>query len=84
MLYVRFPLSLRYLQDLMHERGMDVSYEPMRYWWYRFASKILHQINSIDFFNAFHQFGRAKRSSASGLSLSIPIAKVVRFEGSIA
>ena len=25
MLYVRFPLSLRYVEDLLHERGVDVS-----------------------------------------------------------
>jgi hypothetical protein len=33
MLYVRFPLSLRNLEDLLHERGVDVSYESVRYWW---------------------------------------------------
>jgi len=27
MLYVRFPLSLRNVEDLLHERGVDVSYE---------------------------------------------------------
>jgi putative transposase len=27
MLYVRFPLSLRNVEDLPHERGVDVSYE---------------------------------------------------------
>ncbi len=27
MLYVRFPLSLRQVEDLLHERGIDVSYE---------------------------------------------------------
>ena len=32
MLYVRFPLSLRNVEDLLHERGVDVSYEFVRYW----------------------------------------------------
>ena len=32
MLYVRFPLSLRNVEDLLHERGVDVSYESVRYW----------------------------------------------------
>ena len=32
MLYVRFPLSLRVAGELIHERGVDVSYEPVRYW----------------------------------------------------
>ena len=31
MLYVRFPLSLRNVEDLLHERGVDVSYESVRY-----------------------------------------------------
>jgi putative transposase len=26
MLYVRFPLSLRNIEDLLHERGVDVSH----------------------------------------------------------
>ena len=26
MLYVRFPLSLRNVEDLLHKRGLDVSY----------------------------------------------------------
>ncbi len=44
MLYIRFPLSLRNVEDLLHERGVDVSYEAVRFWWHRFgpmfASKI--------------------------------------------
>ena len=32
MLYLRFPLSLRNVEDLLHERGVDVSYESVRYW----------------------------------------------------
>jgi len=39
MLYVRFPLSLRNVEDLLHERGVDVSYESVRYWWHRFSFK---------------------------------------------
>ena len=37
MLCVRFPLSLRQVEDLLHERGIDVSYETVRYWWNRFG-----------------------------------------------
>jgi putative transposase len=33
MLYVRFPLSLRNVEDLLHERGVDISYETVRFWW---------------------------------------------------
>ncbi len=35
MLYVRFPLSLRQIEDLLHERGIDISYGTVRYWWNR-------------------------------------------------
>tara|TARA_E500000178_G_scaffold136588_1_gene136534 strand:+ start:2152 stop:2349 length:198 start_codon:yes stop_codon:yes gene_type:complete len=39
MLYVRFPLSLRNLEDLLHESGVDVSYETIRYWWNRVGAQ---------------------------------------------
>ena len=37
MMYVRFPLSLRQVEDLLHERGIDISHEAVRYWWNRFG-----------------------------------------------
>jgi len=37
MIFVRFPLSLRNVEDLLHERGIDVSYESVRFWWHRFG-----------------------------------------------
>ena len=37
MLYVRFPLSLRNVEDLLHERGVDVSHETGRFWRNRFG-----------------------------------------------
>ncbi len=37
MMYVRFPLSLRQVEDLLHERGIDISYETIRFWWNRFG-----------------------------------------------
>jgi putative transposase len=37
MLYVGFPLSLRNVEDLLHERGIDVSHEVVRFWWQRFG-----------------------------------------------
>ena len=44
MLYVRFPLSLRNVEDLLHERGVGVNHESVRYWWHRFGSKFANQI----------------------------------------
>lgn len=37
MLYIRFPLSLRNVKDLLHECAIDVSHETVRYWWNRFG-----------------------------------------------
>lgn len=36
-MYIRFPLSLRNVEDLLHERGIDVSHESVRFWWQRFG-----------------------------------------------
>ena len=44
MLYVRFPLSLRNVEDLLHERGIDVSHETVRYWWLRFGPMFAAEI----------------------------------------
>ena len=44
MLYVRFPLSLRNVEDLLHERGIDVSHETVRYWWHRFGPMFASEI----------------------------------------
>lgn len=32
MLSNRFPLSLRNVEDLLHERGIEISHEAVRYW----------------------------------------------------
>ena len=37
MMYVRFPLSLRNVEDLLFERGIDICHETVRYWWNRFG-----------------------------------------------
>ena len=37
MMYVRFPLSLRNVEDLLFERGIDLCHETVRFWWNRFG-----------------------------------------------
>ena len=37
MLYIRFPLSLRNVEDLLFERGYDICHETVRLWWNRFG-----------------------------------------------
>ncbi|WP_022698127.1 IS6 family transposase [Euryhalocaulis caribicus] len=44
MLYVRFPLSLRNVEDLLHERGIDISHETVRCWWNRFGPMFAGEI----------------------------------------
>jgi len=41
---VRFPLSLRNVEDLLHERGVDVSHETVRFWWHRFGPMFASEI----------------------------------------
>jgi putative transposase len=44
MLYVRFPLSLRNVEDLLHERGVEISHETVRFWWQRFGPMFAAEI----------------------------------------
>ncbi|MEP0090438.1 MAG: DDE-type integrase/transposase/recombinase, partial [Paracoccaceae bacterium] len=44
MLYVRFPLSLRNVEDLLHERGIEISHETVRFWWNRFGTMFASEI----------------------------------------
>ena len=37
MMYVRYPLSLRNVEDLLFERGIDLCHETVRLWWNRFG-----------------------------------------------
>ena len=34
---MRFPLSLRNVEDLLHEGGIEVSHDALRFWWNRFG-----------------------------------------------
>ena len=44
MMYVRFPLSLRNVEDLLHERGIDVCHESIRLWVDRFGTHFAGKI----------------------------------------
>jgi putative transposase len=37
MMYIRHSLSLREVEDLFFERGIDITYETVRFWWHRFG-----------------------------------------------
>ena len=44
LMYVRFPLSLRNVEDLLFERGVDLSHETIRFWWNRFGPMFASEV----------------------------------------
>ena len=44
MMYVRYPLSLRNVEDLLAERGIDICHEAVRLWWNRFGPMFAAEI----------------------------------------
>ena len=44
MMYVRYPLSLRNVEDLLFERGIDICHETVRLWWNRFGPMFAGEI----------------------------------------
>ena len=44
MMYVKYPLSLRNVEDLLAERGIEISHETVRYWWNRFGPMFAAEI----------------------------------------
>ena len=44
MLYIRYPLSLRQVEDLLFERGIDICHETVRLWWNRFGPMFAGEI----------------------------------------
>ncbi|MFT6006754.1 MAG: putative transposase [Pseudoalteromonas tetraodonis] len=44
MYYLRYPLSFRQLEDILHERGIDISHETIRFWVERFGLEFAGEI----------------------------------------
>ncbi|MFT7572349.1 MAG: putative transposase [Paracoccaceae bacterium] len=44
MMYIRYPLSLREVEDLLFERGIDICHETVRFWWNRFGPMFAAEI----------------------------------------
>jgi len=55
MMDVRYPLSLRNVEDLLHERGVDIAHETVRFWWSRFGVAFAAEIrrNRVQAMRAF-------------------------------
>jgi len=45
-LYIRYPLSLQQVEDLLFEREIDTCHETVRFWWSRFGPKFAAEIRS--------------------------------------
>ncbi len=44
LMYVRYPLSLRNVEDLLAQRGVDICHETVRLWWNRFGPTFAAEI----------------------------------------
>jgi putative transposase len=44
MMDVRRPLSLKNVENLLHERGIDISHGTVRFWWNRFGPMFAAEI----------------------------------------
>ena len=44
MMYIRYPLSLRQVEDVLFERGIGICHETVRLWWNRFGPMFAAEI----------------------------------------
>ncbi len=44
MMYIRYPLSLRQVEDMLFERNIDICHETVRFWWNRFGPMFAGEI----------------------------------------
>ena len=58
LMYVRFPLSLRNVEDLLAERGVDLSHETIRFWWNRFGPMFAGEVRQrrVSYMRGFRQW----------------------------
>ena len=42
MYYIRYPLSFRQVEDILHERGVDICHETVRFWVERLFRRNFH------------------------------------------
>jgi putative transposase len=83
MMYVRYPLSLRNVEDLLAERGIDISHETVRFWWNRFGPMFAAEIRKrrVAHMRAYHEgevleaVVTARRDKAAALTLLKRIMK---------
>jgi hypothetical protein len=64
MMYIRYPLSLRNVEDLLFERGIDICHETVRLWWNRFGADVRRRNP------------QAARPELAGQSHNSPVARI--------
>ncbi len=47
MIYVNCPLSLRNVEDLLFERGLDICHATVRLWWTRFGPERVRRMETL-------------------------------------
>ncbi len=76
MMYLRYPLSLRQVEDLLFERGIDICHETVRFWWNRFGPLFAAEIRKRRVPHSSYSkwrwhLGRGLREDQRGDALSV-------------
>src|SRR5713226_6118360 len=69
MMYVRYPLSLRNVEDLLAERGIDISHETVRFWWNRFGPMFAAEGFVTSLRGRARRFGASRNSQAAATAV---------------
>ncbi len=69
MMYVRYPLSLRQVEDLLFERGIDICHETVRIWWNRFGPIFAAEIRKRRIHSETHYLWRAVDHGGEALAV---------------
>lgn len=82
-MYVRFPLSLRNVEDLLFERSIDIFHETVRHWWNRFGPMFAVDIRrrQFDIGARAIRCGRHPTCYKSHISCRVGIARCATLAG---
>ena len=69
MMYIRYPLSLRQVEDLLFERGIDICHQTVRFWWNRFGPMFAAEIKEA---------AHSAASMSSPMAMAVPTANYIR------
>jgi hypothetical protein len=78
MMYIRYPLSLRQVEDILFERGIDICHETVRYWWNWFGPMFAAGSGSDAFIIGHFRNGAATWTRCSSGSMERRIISGVR------